>query len=90
MIIKLKKFGDMLISRPAGHDAALAFAAYHNKPQKEETLEIDFEGVLVLAPSFIHEFVIVLAEKYPNTRVVFLPCQNKSVVESLKFVGVKA
>ena len=85
VIVKLIKFGDMLISRPAGHDAALAFVAYHAKPQKEETLQIDFDGVLVLAPSFMHEFVNVVAQNYPDTKIEFLPCTNKSVVESLKY-----
>lgn len=86
MKLELKKFGDLLISRPAGHDAALAVIAYSAKPQQGEVIQIDFDGVLVLAPSFMHEFVTVLLDAYPSTNFDYLPCQNSSVIESLKFL----
>jgi len=57
--IKLKKFGEMLISRPAGREAWLVAKAYSLPPKKDEIL-VDFEGVLVLTPSWADEFLTKL------------------------------
>jgi len=46
MKIELKKFGEILISRPAGREAYLLKGIL-----LEEEIEIDFNGVKVLAPS---------------------------------------
>jgi hypothetical protein len=86
MKIELKKFGDLLISRPAGREAALAALAYLTKDKNITKIEVDFDGVLALAPSFIHEFVNVLSESLPHVTFEYLPSQNTSVNESLKFL----
>lgn len=89
MKIDISKFGDLLISRPAGRDAALAWMAYSKLENATETLEFDFTHVVVLAPSWIDEFLQTLRVQLPNP-FQFIPGQNSSVIESLKFVSVRS
>lgn len=85
MKVKLAKFGEILTSRPAGREAGLAIKAYQ-KPKVGENIELDFEGVLSVGPSWLEEVLSILQEEYGKSRVVCLPTQNKSVVESLKIL----
>ena len=85
MIIPMKKFGSLLISRPAGREAFLAASAYFAFPPPPEPIELDFEGVNVLAPSWADEFLSGLKSKYQNP-VRILPTTNASVIESLKIL----
>lgn len=87
MKIELKKFGELLISRPAGHEAFRVFQAYFKPASPTEPIELDFAGVKVLAPSWIDEFVTHLKQTVPNP-ITMLPSQNASVIESLKFLSV--
>lgn len=65
MRIELKKFGDVLVSRPAGHEAYLAMSAYITKDiPKEEEIIIDFAGIKVLTPSWADEVITKLAENH--------------------------
>lgn len=65
MRIELKKFGDILISRPAGHEAYLVMLAYLIKDiKKDEKIIIDFTGVKVLTPSWADEVITKLAQNY--------------------------
>lgn len=83
MKIELKKFGDMLMSRPAGKEAYLAMSAYLIKDvDKNEIIEIDFSGVKVLAPSWADEVLTKLAKEYKNIKL--LNTENASVQASLK------
>ena len=92
MKIELKKFGDSLISRPDGREAFLILSAENirNVPPGEP-LEIDFEGVKALAPSWADEVITPLAEKFEN--VTLLHTQNASVQATLntlrKYSGLK-
>lgn len=83
MTIKLVKFGEILTSRPAGREAALAIKAYQ-KPKDNENIELDFEGVLSIGPSWLGEVLAVLHTEYGKSRVKCLPTTNRSVIESLK------
>ena len=86
MKIQIKKFGLILVSRPAGREAFLAASAYLPSPKKpDEPIELDFEGVQVLAPSWADEFLSGLREKYRNP-IKILPTKNSSVIESLKIL----
>ena len=85
MRIELKKFGEFLISRPAGHEAFLVFCSSFKPKNSDEILELDFSGVKVLAPSWADEFISSIKEKFAN-RVICPPCDNASVIESLKFL----
>ncbi len=85
MKIEVKKFGEILTSRPAGRDAGLAMKAYF-KPQSNELLELDFAGVLAMGPSWLDEVLTVLKEAYGKDKIICLPSDNPSVVESLRMI----
>ncbi len=87
MKIELIKFGEILISRPAGREAALAMRAYI-KPKPREKIELDFSGVLSVGPSWLDEVMTFLHAEYGRDRVVCLPTTNASVMESLKAIQV--
>ena len=60
-----KKLGTVLSSRPAGKEALLAVrASLLRGVEKTEELELDFDGVDVLAPSWADEFVTPLSEEW--------------------------
>ena len=85
MRISLKKFGNVLISREAGREARLAFGNSISNIDKNEKLEIDFEGVSVLNPSWADEFITSLKEKYGD-RVVLMPSDNPSIIATLNLL----
>ena len=85
MKIKLTKYGTILLSRPAGREAALAMKS-QLKPAPDEKIELDFEGVLSVGPSWLDEVVRALREAFGSERVVCLPSDNPSVAESLKVI----
>ena len=85
MKVKVIKFGEILTSRPAGHEAGLAIKAYF-KPPPGERLELDFSGVLAMGPSWLDEVLTVLEEEYGSEKVVCLPSDNASVLESVKII----
>ncbi len=92
MKIKLVKFGEMLISRPAGREAFLAMSAYLLKDvKKEEMIEVDFSGVKVLTPSWADEVITKVAEKFKKVKLV--NAKNPTVKLTLKtlreFSGLK-
>jgi len=85
MRISLKKFGNMLVSREAGREAQLAFLPSLNDVDDNENLEIDFEGVSVLNPSWADEFITPLKEKYGD-RVILMASDNPSVIATLNLL----
>lgn len=85
MRIMLKQYGDILTSRPAGREAALAMRA-GAKPAPGEIIELDFEGVVSVGPSWLDEVLRALREDYGRERVVCLPSRNASVIESLRVI----
>lgn len=83
MKIELKKFGELLISRPAGREAFLALSAYGLRDiPNTETIEVDFTGVKVLTPSWADEVITKLAQQFPNLQL--LNTDNASVQATLK------
>ncbi len=82
MIIQLKKFGITLVSRPSGKEAWLAFQPVLNQIPEEENVIVDFEGVVVLTPSWADEFLTPLHEKYSG-RVELQNTDNPSVKATL-------
>lgn len=86
MRMELKKFGQILSSRPAGREAWLATKAYFDFPKnKEEKIEIDFDGVSVLSPSWADEFITPLKKKYPG-QVVLLSNNNPTIKATLEII----
>ncbi|HEY4506013.1 MAG TPA: DUF4325 domain-containing protein [Candidatus Paceibacterota bacterium] len=83
MRIELKKFGEILISRPAGREAFLAISAYITRDlPKEEPIEIDFTNVKVLGPSWADEVITKLTEQFQNVHL--LNAENASVKTTLE------
>lgn len=77
--IHLKKFGTVLVSRPAGMEA---FNAIRPTLDKHTPVQIDFDGVLTVTPSWFDEFLTQLAE-YMHGNVELLPTKNASVLAML-------
>lgn len=83
MRVELKKFGEILISRPAGREAYLAMSAYLTKGlPKDEIIEIDFYGVKVLTPSWADEVITKIARDFKNIKLV--NTANSTVKATLK------
>ena len=87
MLIRLKKFGSILISHPAGKEAYLAFQPTLRECGDDETIEVDFEGVEVLTPSWADEFLTPLLDVFRN-RVNLKNTDNPSVIASLKILNL--
>jgi hypothetical protein len=85
MKVEVKKFGEILTSRPAGREAGLTMKAYF-KPAPDDRIELDFSGVLAMGPSWLDEVLTILRSEYGHDRIVCLPSENASVSESLKIV----
>lgn len=86
MKVEIRKFGTLLISRPSGREAFLAFKAYQGPKAKGEMIELDFSGIDVLAPSWLDEFISGLKEAFPSNKIIYLPSKNASVIQSIKTV----
>ena len=82
MKIEMKKFGDILTSRPAGKEAYLSARAYILPKESNEEIVLDFDGVKVLAPSWGDEFISNIMKDYPG-KVSFEHTENLSVQATL-------
>lgn len=86
MNVQIKKFGDILISRPAGKEAFLMAKSYiFDSLTFDEPINLDFENVKVLTPSWADEFITGIKTNYKNN-INYLNTQNESVSASLKTV----
>lgn len=85
MRIELKKFGSILVSRPNGREAILAFQPILKNVRNDEIIEVDFDEVVALGPSWADEFLIPLMEKYKD-RVILLNTNNPSVKATLEIL----
>ncbi len=82
MIIQLKKFGTTLVSRPSGKEGWMAFQPVLNEISGDEEIIVDFEGVVVLTPSWADEFLTPLRERFGD-RVKLHNIDNPSVTATL-------
>ena len=89
MVIEIKKFGKMLISRPAGKEAASIILSSFIPQSDVEPIELDFSGVEVIAPSWLEEVLNSLKDVYGD-RVVCRTYDNLSLKESLKIIQMNA
>lgn len=85
MIIELKKIGTMLVSRQAGKEALSAFRPILSSIGSDETISIDFDGVITFTPSWGDEFLTPLAEEFGD-RLILTASDNLSVIETLKIL----
>lgn len=83
MKIELRKFGEVLTSRPAGREAFAAIRPTLDLDADE--VQIDFTNVLSLSPSWADEFFRGLEDLYGN-RIIYLPSDNLSVNATLKIL----
>ena len=83
MRIELRKFGEVLTSRPAGKEAFAAIRPILDP--NASVVEVDFAGVVSLSPSFADEFFTALKGMY-GSKVKYLPTDNPSVKETLKIL----
>ncbi len=86
MIIQLKKFGITLVSRPSGKEAWLAFQPVLNEISKDEKIIVDFDGVVVLTPSWADEFFTPLYKRF-NGKVKLHNADNPSVAATLAILA---
>lgn len=77
--IYLKKFGTVLVSRPAGLEA---FKAIRPTLDPAQPVQIDFNVVSTVTPGWFDEFLTNLAE-YMDGRVELLSTKNASVLAIL-------
>jgi hypothetical protein len=83
MKIEIKKFGDLLVSRPAGREAYLALQSYSlNGLPKDELIEIDFKGVKAITPSWADEVVTKIFQEFKNVKL--LNTENSTVQATLE------
>jgi hypothetical protein len=82
MIIQLNKFGTTLVSRPSGKEAWLAFQPTLSEITENEEIIVDFEGVIVLTPSWTDEFLSPLRSKFKDN-VKLRNTDNPSVAATL-------
>lgn len=73
----------MLISRPAGKEAYLAFSPTLNDVKENEPVEVDFDGVFVFSPSWGAEFLEPLRARFGD-RVSYVNADNASVKVTLE------
>ena len=85
MVIELKKFGTTLISRQAGREAFAAFQPALRAVPPDEKLEVDFDGVLTLSPSWADEFLTPLIKEFGD-RVILRTTDNPSVKATLEIL----
>lgn len=84
MTIYMKKVGEVLDSRPNGREALLAIRP---RIKNETELELDFDGVKILTPSFADEFVTPLTEEYSGRISLKNTQENITVKKTLEFLS---
>ena len=82
MIIKLEKFGKILLFRENGKAAFLAIQPVLKKLKENENIEIDFTGVTTFTPSWGDEFLTPLLKVY-GERLILGDTSNPSVIAVL-------
>ena len=82
--IQLKKFGNVLVSRPSGQEA---FNAIRPQLDPDVLVQIDFGDVLTVNPSWLDEFLTRLAD-FNHGKVELLPTKNASVRMALPVLGM--
>jgi len=82
MIIKLEKFGKILLFQENGKKAFLAIQTNLKKLKENENIEIDFTGITTFTPSWGDEFLTPLLRAY-NGRLMLGDTSNPSVLAVL-------
>lgn len=83
--IQLKKFGQVFSSRPEGREVALSVIAYHFNKDSFDRVTLDFEGVLIMTPSWLSEFTQNI-KHYGIGKIDYKNEDNASVRSSIEMV----
>lgn len=81
--IHLKKFGNVLVGRPNGQEA---FNAIRPQLNQDLPVQINFDDVLTVNPSWLDEFITRLAD-FNHGQVELLPTDNASVRIALPVIA---
>ncbi len=85
MILDMSCYGEILLSRSAGHEAIIeAFSNNLGRLNIEETITLDFSKIKILTPAWADEFITGLKAKYKS--VDFINIENPAVKASLNFL----
>jgi hypothetical protein len=85
MIINIKKFGNILLSRPSGKESLMAFLSNFNNISEAENIIIDFSDISTFTPSWGDEFLTALYRKFGN-RLILKKSSNASVKASIEML----
>lgn len=85
MIIYIEKFGDILLSRPSGKEALLAFSPNFNNISEKEKIYINFDGISTFCPSWGDEFLTALYRRFGN-RLILKKSSNASVNATIEML----
>lgn len=86
MNIPIQNFGEVLMSRPAGKEAfAFAKAYVFDALTENENITLDFDGVKVMTPSWLDEFLQGIKNNYKN-ELVYQNTSNESVKATLEML----
>jgi len=85
MTILLEKFGTTLISRQMGREAFAAIKPLLSNISSDETMEVDFSGVITFSPSWGDEFLTPLLREYGD-KLILKNTQNLSVKATLELL----
>lgn len=83
--IHLKKFGNVLVGRPNGQEA---FNAIRPQLNQDLPVQINFDDVLTVNPSWLDEFITRLAD-FNQGKVELLPTDNASVRIALPVIAIE-
>ena len=83
--IKISQFGAALASRTEGREAALSTIAYEFKASVPTHVILDFEGVVIMTPSWLGEFVQTLQAN--GVKTVDYHNTSETVRSSIEFIG---
>lgn len=83
MNVNLAKFGNTLIFRDRGKEAFSAFKSELVKIKPDDTISIDFDGVLTFSPSWGDEFLTPLYKEFGERLTLTNVKDNSSVVASM-------
>lgn len=85
MLIELKKFGTTLTSRDDGREALAAFLPSLKNLPANELIEVSFNGINTLSPSWADEFISGLRQLFWG-RLNLRSSDNPSVKATLKLL----
>ena len=85
MKININKFGTTLVFRQNGKEAFAVFQPTLKELKDGDKLELDFEGVDTLSPSWGDEFLSPLLQAYGD-RLILLNTKNLSVKATLELL----